>query len=209
MTVWSTTPKITKRKRPRFAVVITHHNPNGELTKMYDRYVKSITKYAQGVDYQIVTITDGSCWADSINKGLLRAMEFDPDYYILSNDDMLNLDPDFFKKFAIDDGLSSWQIRSCHLTAKQMIDASLFGMSRDIFQRLGFMDTAYYGGMNFEDTDYCLRAHELGMPMVYNGCKVKHYGDQTSSRDPRKWEKIYRNEEIFRNKWKDLIQEGK
>ena len=75
-----------------------------------------------------------------------------------------------------------------------------FMTPRDLWNKLGGFDKIYSPGY-FEDTDYCLRAKELGYSTIYCGEAVlHHYQSKSFTGGPTK-EHFGRNHEIFKQRW--------
>src|SRR3990167_7097571 len=86
-----------------------------------------------------------------------------------------------------------------------VVTGACFLTSRDLWNKLGGFDKIYSPGY-FEDTDYCLRAKELGYSTIYCGeAKLYHYQSKSFSGGPTK-EHFGRNHEIFKQRW---IRTGK
>ncbi|MBS3064850.1 MAG: glycosyltransferase family 2 protein, partial [DPANN group archaeon] len=81
-----------------------------------------------------------------------------------------------------------------------VITGACFLTSRDLWNKLGGFDKIYSPGY-FEDTDYCLRAKELGYSTIYCGEAILyHYQSKSFSGGPTK-EHFGRNHEIFKQRW--------
>lgn len=81
-----------------------------------------------------------------------------------------------------------------------VVTGACFLTSRELWTKLGGFDKIYSPGY-FEDTDYCLRAKELGYSTVYCGeALLYHYQSKSFTGGPTK-EHFGRNHEIFKQKW--------
>src|SRR4030066_748066 len=86
-----------------------------------------------------------------------------------------------------------------------VVTGACFLTPRDLWNRLGGFDKIYSPGY-FEDTDFCLRAKELGYSTIYCGEAVLyHYQSKSFTGGPTK-EHFGRNHEIFKQRW---IRTGK
>jgi GT2 family glycosyltransferase len=77
-------------------------------------------------------------------------------------------------------------------------------MSRQTFEKLGLIDEEYKDGINYEDTDYFLRAYKLGIPFKKVEINLSHWGYKTTGtyfdeRTAEEKKSINRN--IFFKRW--------
>ena len=81
-----------------------------------------------------------------------------------------------------------------------VVTGACFLTQKDLWNKLGGFDKIYSPGY-FEDTDYCLRAKELGYSTIYCGeAVVHHYQSKSFSGGPTK-EHFGHNHEIFKQRW--------
>lgn len=88
----------------------------------------------------------------------------------------------------------------CVNEAVDVVTGACFMTTRDLWNKLGGFDKVFSPGY-FEDTDFCLRAKELGFSTVYCGeALLYHYQSKSFSGGPTK-EHFGRNHEIFKQRW--------
>jgi len=93
----------------------------------------------------------------------------------------------------------------CTSQTFDVISGACFMVSRDLWNKLGGFDKIYSPGY-WEDTDFCLRAKELGYTNICCSEGVlRHYQSKSFSGGPTA-EHFGRNHEIFKQKW---IRTGK
>ena len=81
-----------------------------------------------------------------------------------------------------------------------VVTGACFMTSRGLWNKIGGFDKNYGHGY-FEDTDYCLRAKELGYSTIYCGeALLYHYQSKSFSGGPTK-EHFSNNHEIFKQRW--------
>lgn len=81
-----------------------------------------------------------------------------------------------------------------------VVTGACFLTPRDLWSKIGGFDRIYGQGY-FEDTDYCLRAKELGYSTIYCGeALLYHYQSKSFSGGPTK-EHFSNNHEIFKQRW--------
>lgn len=86
-----------------------------------------------------------------------------------------------------------------------VVTGAAFMTPRELWNKLGGFDRVYGNGY-FEDTEYCLRAKELGYSTIYCGeALLYHYQSKSFSGGPSK-EHFSNNWEIFKQRW---IRTGK
>ena len=86
-----------------------------------------------------------------------------------------------------------------------VVTGACFMTSRELWNKLGGFDKIYSPGY-FEDTDFCLRAKELGLSTIYCGeALLYHHQSKSFTGGPTK-EHFNRNWEIFKQKW---VRSGK
>lgn len=81
-----------------------------------------------------------------------------------------------------------------------VVTGACFVTPRELWLKLGGFDKIYGNGY-FEDTDYCLKAKELGLSTIYCGeALLYHYQSKSFSGGPSK-EHFSNNWEIFKQRW--------
>jgi GT2 family glycosyltransferase len=73
-------------------------------------------------------------------------------------------------------------------------------------EKIGKMDVEY-SPIYFDDVDYCLRAWELKIPVLYVPVELYHYESQTTKKDQKFLEKQVYNWNYFKAKWMNRIGE--
>ena len=96
--------------------------------------------------------------------------------------------------------------------AEKEVRALNFGcclVRREAFEQLGGFDSRFGGIGNYEDIDWCLRARQAKMKLIYTpSSSIVHFGARTQANDPkesRKWVAVNRRK--FVKKWKNADRE--
>lgn len=188
------------------SIIVTYYDPAGKKGQMLADALLSIGRctaswVAQGDRVELILVHNGPSYCESVNEGLSRA---NGDYLVVLNDDIVMEDERFLQKLCKPGVITAWQLGDFHLTKEKVPDAACFAMSRDVFNKVGLMDLRYREGINFEDTDFFFTAKAAGIPFVDAEVKMKHLGNVTTQEyfSQTKWDKTYRNEALFREKWK-------
>jgi glycosyltransferase involved in cell wall biosynthesis len=159
------------------SILIPYYDPEYKKSRVFTRTIQGVCLNSRG-EYEIILVKDGPSYVESHNRALSAAHG---DYLVVLNDDIEIQDPDWLEKLTADrDAISSWRLGAYHMHPQDLPDAACFGMSRETFEKLGLMDEIYKDGMNYEDTDYFLRAKELGIPFRNADIKLHHYGYETA-----------------------------
>lgn len=79
-------------------------------------------------------------------------------------------------------------------------------IKREVLERVGGLSEDFES--YFEDTDYCLRAHEAGFrTVVCGGVTLVHREHGSTDGDPGAFERIFEaSREVFRRKWKKSLE---
>jgi len=184
------------------SIILPYYDPGYQKKAMFTQLIQSIVKHASTDDYELIIVKDGTSYVDSHNTGLKNSTG---EYIIVFNDDVLIEDNNFIEKFCQPNAIVGWQLGEFHLTGEKIPDGAGWAMSRKVFEQIGLLDEQFSEGINFEDTDYFLRAQELGFKFIDGGVNMKHYGNRTFSTyfNDVKWNKTYRNQALFYAKWKE------
>ncbi|MDE2098562.1 MAG: hypothetical protein KGL39_15010 [Patescibacteria group bacterium] len=184
----------------KYSILVPYYDPQYKKTKLVTELIKSIVLCTED-DYEFVLVKDGRSYVESHNIGLRNAKG---DYIIVVNDDIVIQDKDWLKKLTSPDGITTHELVSSPISGVYMPNASCFGMSRETFEKLGLMDEAYKDGMNYEDSDYFMRAKKLGIPFFKVDVRLTHKGSQTTKAYidlEKEKEMVARNKKIFNDKW--------
>ena len=146
----------------KYSILIPYYDPAYKKTRLVTELIKSIVQHTEE-DYELILVKDGASYVESHNIGLRNAKG---DYIIVVNDDIVIQDREWLKKLTASDGIVSYELVASPISGVYMPSAVCFGMSRQTFDRLGLMDEAFKDGMNYEDSDYFMRARDLGIPFL-------------------------------------------
>lgn len=183
------------------SLIVTYYDPEAKkLSMLADALISLGNCASRAYEIELVLVHNGPSYTESVNDGLSRASG---DFLIVLNDDILMKDPMFLEKMCQEGCITAWQLGDFHLTEERVPDAACFGMSREVFKRMGLLDLRYKDGINFEDTDYFFKAKSLGIPFVDAHVDMVHFGNATLNTyfDSIRWDRTYHNESIFRQKW--------
>jgi glycosyltransferase involved in cell wall biosynthesis len=184
----------------KYSILVPYFDPEYKKTLLVTKLIKSIVQCTEE-DYEFVIVKDGPSYVESHNIGLRNAKG---DYIIVVNDDIEIRDKDWLKKLTSPDGITSYRLVPSPISGVYMPDAVCFGMSRQTFERLGLMDEDFKDGMNFEDSDYFVRARELGIPFFTQDVQITHAGSATTKaylNQEQENEKVAINKKLFNSKW--------
>jgi len=189
---------------PRYSILVPSYDPELRKLDMVMDLIRSIEVNSVGEDYELIIRKNGPSYTESHNDALRTSRG---DFIIVLNDDVLIEDKEWIRKMTKEDCMSSWRLGKFGLTGADVPDFACWGMSRKVFEKIGYLDEAFKDGINFEDNDYIERARELGFSFYDAHVKLKHFGDKTFSEyfSKDKWNKIYKNQTIFYNKWKEKL----
>ena len=186
-------------------LVITYYDPSQKKVEMLCNLMRSIGAYSTRHSINVIIVTNGPSYPESVNLGLRRSTG---DYVIVLNDDVEIRDADWIDKMCQPGCITGWQLGVFHIKKVPVPDAACFAMSREVFQRVGYMDEKFKEGFNFEDTDYFFRAMQMGLPMVDAKVDLLHIGNQTVKTyfSEAKAAGTHRNETLFRERWMPYLE---
>lgn len=183
-----------------YSIIIPYYDPEYKKTQIFTDCVRSVIESSQGQDYELIIVKDGNSYVESHNKGLKAARG---EWLVIINDDVTVQDNDWLQKLE-SDGIASWRVDRLHAFPETLPDAACFAISRETFEKLGLMDEVYKDGMNYEDTDYFLKAHKLEIPFYQKDVKLTHIGYATATnyiKEDRAAELKRINRDIFQTRW--------
>lgn len=179
----------------KYSILVPSYDPKLEKRQMFLELMDSIEEHSRGRDYELIIRKNGPSYVESHNDALKTARG---DWLVVLNDDVRIEDPEWLEKMTEVDEFNSW--RYGDFEGENWPDFACWSMSRQTFEKIGLMDEAYKDGYNYEDTDYCFRIRELGIPFHNSNVRLHHHISGTFKRyyDPKQ---IIKNEMIFREKW--------
>lgn len=189
----------------RYSIIIPIYDPTGKNDELTSKCLLSILKNSSNEEYEIIPVwhTDLN-YSTAVNVGLKRSTgEF---LIICSNDIEIN-DPEWLKKYTVPNAISSWRMIPFYLTHKKdgsmQPDASCWGMSRMVMNKVGLLDEIFKDGYGWEDTDYWVRCKDAGILFHDAGANLKHHENQTfiAYFSPEKEAMTQRNESLFLQKY--------
>ncbi len=182
----------------KYSIIIPYYDPEYRKTHLLTECIKSVVLNSQGQDYELVIVKDGPSYTESHNMGLQAAKG---DYLVIINDDIVICDHQWLEKLTFDDGIAAWTVGNWH--GKPMPNAWCFAMSRAWYQKLGGFDEIYKDGINYEDTDYFLRAQEMGAQIKNADFRIETKGEGTWQTyfKHNKTDLVVKNMIIFRERW--------
>lgn len=157
----------------KYSILIPSYDPDARNTKQFMELLESIEKHSAGKDYEIIIRKNGPSYCQSHNDALMTSQG---DYIIILNDDVKIKDPEWLEKLTDDYSIISWKEGVFGHTGEPCWDFACWGMSRKIFNKIGYFDERFKDGIGFEDNDYHYRAKELGIPFEARDIDIIHYG---------------------------------
>lgn len=183
---------------PKYSILIPYFDPEYKKTKLLTDCIKSVVENSKEYDYEIVLVKDGPSYGESHNIGFHNCKG---DYIVVINDDITIHDSQWLERLTFDEGICSFDV--VEHGNYSMPNAWCFLMSKEWYQKIGDFDEAYKDGINYEDTDYFLRAQKLGAKIKNADFVVKSEGSGTFNvyYSDHKTDLIVHNQEIFRKRW--------
>ncbi len=182
--------------RQKHSVVFLDHDPENRMVELRGRSLKALELCA--TTSQLTVVSDGTSWADAVNKGLDRSHgEF---VHFVSNDVIIE-DRKWMEKLAIPNALTAWAPRTFVLTGELTLDMALFTIHRPVFEKVGGPDEGYEHGQ-FGDDAWIHAVRKAGFDTKINPVRALHLKSQTIKAyvDPMEFEGAYsRAKERFKN----------
>lgn len=156
-----------------------------------------VVKNSRGQDYEIIVLDRKGIETDQ-NRGLLQARG---EFIIFVCNDMVLDDPEWLQKLTVPGVITSWRSSVSHWGFKE-VDASLWCIPREVYEKVGDFDTAYQGAYGYSDNDYLMRAHLAGVELRGVDVKAEHLIRKTFSVYPLEGgNDMSRNKEYFKKKF--------
>jgi len=160
------------------SIIIPHFDPDNKMTGYLDRCLASIKK--NSVDYEIILIDSLKSYSENVNLGLKKSKG---DFIVVLNNDTEIKDKKWLEKLYTKSKISSWRLELHTFYIPQILklipDGSCWGMPREVFNKLGYLDEIFSEGYGFEDTDYWMRAKKIGIKFKDAKVNMIHYKNKT------------------------------
>lgn len=188
----------------KYSILIPSYDPAGSKRQMVANLLQSIDDNSMGQDYELIIRKNGPSYTESHNDALLSARG---DYIIVLNDDVIIQDLNWLEKMTSDTHFMTGMIGHFHIIDMDCPTFFLWGMSREIFNKIGLFDTRFKDGLNFEDNDYHMRLIEAGIDYKLAEVGFTHLGSRTFSTYYKDTQSAMseRNHSVFYEKWKHKI----
>lgn len=184
----------------KYSIIFLEYDPNGINTETTRKSLESIKEHSKGYDYELVHVLNVKGFVNAVNDGLKRSVG---DFKVVVANDVYIKDTRWLDKFAVENALIGWKLTPFFITGELRPDFACWGLSKDTFEKLGFMDKQFEEGYGFDDDDYTFRARDLGIQIVDAKVDLVHL-ECLTYRSVFKEEKeamTHRNETLFRQKW--------
>lgn len=183
----------------RYSIIFPTYDPENKKTFVAES-LESFKKYADK-EHEFIIVKDVKGYSNAINEGLHRATG---NYIIIASDDTIVNEP-YLEKLTADNAVVSWRFVKFYMTGEDMPDGSLYGFSREVYEKMGDMDTQYVGGYGCDEVDHFFTAKDKGVEFKAVPIDVKHLENQTFKTywTPEKEAMTTRNISLFYEKWKD------
>lgn len=184
----------------KYSIVFLEYDPEGINRKMTNESMLSVIEKSVNYDFELVHVKNVKGFVCAVNEGLRRSQG---DHIVVVANDVLMKDSKWLDKFTMGNALIGWRLVPFFLTDEPFPDFACFGMSRQSFEKLGYMDERYKDGYGFDDNDYSYKAKEVGLDLVDAGVILQHLECKTYSTvfKDQKEDMTLRNQRIFIDKW--------
>ena len=182
----------------KYSIILPTYDPELKKVEQTKIALESVKKYAE-LPHEIIIVKDVVGYSNAINEGLHRATG---DYIIVASDDIEIHEP-YLAKLTKENAVVSWRFVPFYMTGELVPDGSLYGFSRETYEKMGDMDTAYVGGYGCDEVDHFFSAKDNGVEFASGDIKVTHKENQTFKTywTPEKEGMTTRNVGIFYQKW--------
>ena len=185
----------------RYSIIIPIYDPEGKNDALTSKCILSVLKNSMEHEYEIIPVQHTTLnYSTAVNVGLKRATG---DFLIILSNDVEILDPRWLEKYTVEDSISSFCQYTFYITGEPIPDASCWGMSRIVFNRIGLLDEQFKDGYGYEDNDYWMRCKENNISFVNVHADLIHHENQTYKTyfSAEKNAMTQRNNELFLKKW--------
>lgn len=185
-----------------YSIIFPTYDPDNKKPFVQES-MGSFKKFADK-EHEFIIIKDIKGYSNAINEGLHKATG---DYIIIASDDTIVYEP-YLEKLTADNAIVSWRFVKFYMTGEDMPDGSLYGFSRETYNKMGDMDTRYVGGYGCDEVDHFFSGKYNGVEFKAVPIDVKHLENQTFKAywTPEKEAMTVRNVELFASKWKDKYE---
>lgn len=174
-----------------------NYDPDDKLSEMTKDTLYRIIKNSRGQDYELIILDRKGVETDQ-NRGLQTARG---DFIVFVCNDMVLNDPTWLQKLAVPGVITSWRSSVSHWGFKE-VDASLWCIPREVYEKVGLFDEQYMGSYGYSDNDYLMRAHLAGIELRGVDIQAEHLVRKTFSVYPLKGgNNTDRNKAIFSKKF--------
>ncbi len=167
-----------------------NYDPEEKLSEMTRESLYRLVKNSRGQDYELIVLDRKGVETDQ-NRGLQTAHG---NYIVFFCNDIMLDDKEWLNKLAVPDIITSWRKSVSHWGAEE-VDFSLVCIPRTVYEKVGELDTAYEGSYGYSDSDYLMRAKQLGIQLLETPIKAHHLERQTFNVYPQS-----NNNDMSRNK---------
>lgn len=183
----------------KYSIIFPTYDPENKKDFIQDS-MESFNKFADK-EHEFIVVKDVKGYSNAINEGLHRATG---DYIIVTSDDTIVKEP-YLDKLTAENAIVSWRFVPFYMSGELVPDGSLYGFSRDVYEKMGDMDTAYVGGYGCDEIDHFFSAKYAGVEFKFTPINVTHMENKTFETywNPERESMIQRNRKIFYDKWSD------
>lgn len=187
-----------KTNNIKYSIIFPTYDPENKKDFVQES-MESFKKYADGCDHEFIIVKDVKGYSNAINEGLHRA---NGDYIIIASDDTI-VRESYPEKLTADNAIVSWRFVPFTMSGEYIPDGSLYGFSREVYKKMGDMDTAYVGGYGCDEVDHFFSAKDAGVEFKAVKLDVTHLENKTFETywTPEKKAMSDRNRDIFYDKW--------
>ena len=189
---------------PKYSLIFLNYDPLGKNTGIINQSRKSILDRTVGYDYEFIEVRDVDGYVNAVNSGLQRATG---EYMVILNDDILIKDGEWLNTLSVPNAITSWRNNRFYMTGDELIDGACWCIPRNVYEKVGLMDTAFGEGYGCDEIDYFYRAKEAGFKLMVTPFNLEHWENTTykSYHKDTKEQMTERNVGIFFVKWKDKL----
>lgn len=188
----------------KYSLIFLNYDPQG-VKDWVEHSKRSIIDSSAGYNTEFIEVKNVKGYVNAVNEGMKQATG---DYLVILNDDVVIDDKDWLEKLCQPNSVMSWSMNPFHLNGEMFPDGACWAIPRDLYEKLGDMDTNYAEGYGCDEVDYFYRAKEAGYTWGEVAINMSHMQNKTYSSEYFRNQKeamTSRNENYFYSKWKEKL----
>jgi len=188
----------------RYSILFLEYDPNGVNRETTIKSLQSVIDNSKEYDFELIHVKNVKGYVNAVNEGLSRAKG---EYIVQVANDVFLEDSKWLEKLTKDNSICGWRTIPFYLTGLYRPDFACWGISREVLNKVGLMDSSYSEGYGFDDDDYFYSCLDKGVGIVDSQIKLTHLETLTYNTvfKEDKEKMMQRNKEIFISKWMDKL----